>query len=444
MPEQKRLALTLEIELTIPRTGIDFNNMISAFDQLSELGIVPLFEAALEAIEREAGEYLIREDPGRFVWHGYASKRPKRWVTPFGRGEHRYRRMRDKLKGDTFCPLRTALVIPARRQLTWPLMVGPVGLASELSFRRATGEARRIRGGVGASKSSVWQYFQEFSLDGIDPVRPAAKRTLDVVIADGTKVKLQDRGRSGGMSDLRLVLSHKRSGGELQVAAFAIGKTWTQLKERLRRDFPDQEVKILLTDGEAQIEALADEGTRIQRCLVHGPRGLTMAMYLDGLSLKTRGHIHRIFRDAEALNADKAALGKLADEDLYHLLQLVEQTERLCRRILRLLPAEAYRSRFYLDRFVKNGITYLQALIEGDAPLPSVTTNAAENLFSQLNLRIKKIGRRWSIPGAINMLRVLLTKALNSEHWEEYLKLMSSSPGSVSIRCDVPKPVWIT
>ena len=80
MPEQKRLALTLNIELTIPRTGIDFNNMISAFDQISELGVVPLFEAALEAIEREAGEYLIREDPGRFVWHGYTSKKSKRWA----------------------------------------------------------------------------------------------------------------------------------------------------------------------------------------------------------------------------------------------------------------------------------------------------------------------------------------------------------------------------
>jgi hypothetical protein len=443
MPEQKRLALTLEIELTIPRTGIDFNNMISAFDQISELGVVPLFEAALEAIEQEAGEYLIREDPGRFVWHGYTSKKSKQWVTPFGRVEHRYRRMRDKLKGDTFCPLRTALVIPARRQLTWPLMVGPVGLASELSFRRASREARRIRGGAGASRSSTWQYFQEFSLGGIDPVKPAAQRTLDVAIADGTKVKLQDKGRSAGASDLRLVLSQRRDGRGLQVAAFAMDKTWAQLKERLRRDFPGQDVKVLLTDGEERIEDLADDGTRIQRCLVHGPRGFNMAMYLDGLSLGTRRYISRIFRDTAAWNADKAALGKLADEELYYLHRLIKQAERLCREIHSLLPSEAYRSRYYLDRFMKNGITYLNALIEGDAPLPSVTTNVAENVFSQINLRLKKIGRRWSIPGAMNMLRVLLAKALNSEHWEEYLDLFSSSPGAVSIKCHVPEPVWI-
>ena len=407
MPEQKRLALTLKVELTIPRTGIDFNNMISAFQQLSELGVVPLFEAALEAIEREAGEYLIREDPGRFTWHGYASIKPKRWVMPFGEVHHRYRRMRDKIKEDTFSPLRTALVIPPRKQLTWPVMSGPVGLASELSFRRATREASRIRGCVGASKSSTWLYFQEFSLDGLDPIKPESRRTLDVVIADGTKVKLQEKGTSVGTTDLRLVLSQRRDGGRLQLAAFALDKTWLQLKERLRQDFPDQQVKVLLTDGEERIEDLADEDTRIQRCLVHGPRGLNMAMYLA------------------------------------HLRELIERADRLCRRILGLLPAEAYRSRFYLNRFVKNGITYLHALIEGDKPLSSVTTNAAENVFSQMNLRIKKIGRRWSIPGAMNMLRVLLAKALNSEHWEEYLGLFSASPGAVSIKCHVPKPYWI-
>ena len=443
MPEQKRLALTLKVELTIPRTGIDFNNMISAFQQLSELGVVPLFEAALEAIEREAGEYLIREDPGRFTWHGYASIKPKRWVMPFGEVHHRYRRMRDKIKEDTFSPLRTALVIPPRKQLTWPVMSGPVGLASELSFRRATREASRIRGGVGASKSSTWLYFQEFSLDGLDPIKPKSRRTLDVVIADGTKVKLQEKGTSVGTTDLRLVLSQRRDGGRLQLAAFALDKTWLQLKERLRQDFPDQQVKVLLTDGEERIEDLADEDTRIQRCLVHGPRGLNMAMYLDGLSLKARKHICRVFRNAEAWNADKAALDGLADEDLAHLRELIERADRLCRRILGLLPAEAYRSRFYLNRFVKNGITYLHALIEGDKPLSSVTTNAAENVFSQMNLRIKKIGRRWSIPGAMNMLRVLLAKALNSEHWEEYLGLFSASPGAVSIKCHVPKPYWI-
>ncbi|MCK4538860.1 MAG: hypothetical protein KAV42_08715 [Candidatus Krumholzibacteria bacterium] len=60
MSEQKRLALTLKVELTIPRTGIDFNNMISAFQQLSKLGVVPLFEAALDAIEREAGTHSTR------------------------------------------------------------------------------------------------------------------------------------------------------------------------------------------------------------------------------------------------------------------------------------------------------------------------------------------------------------------------------------------------
>jgi hypothetical protein len=443
MSEQKRLALTLKVELTVPRTGIDFKNMISAFQQLSELGVVPLFEAALEAIEQEAGEYLKREDPGRFSWHGYESKKPKSWRTPFGEVHHRYRRMKDKVKGDTFSPLSAALVIPPRKQLTWPLLAGPVALASELSFRKATKEARRFGVGVGPSKSSTWLYFQQFSQGGLDPRKPRGERTLDVVIADGTKLKLQERGKSAGKADLRLALSQRRDGKWLQVAAFSLDKSWSQLKDRLRRDFPGHEVEALLTDGEEHIEALADDGTCIQRCLVHGPRGLTTAMYLDGLSKTERGAISKLFHDAKAWHTDQAALRALPQKDLSYLEDLVEKADEVFRQLLDRLPLTAARARIYLQRFVKSAISYLRALIKGEEPLPAVTTNAAENVFSQINIRLKKIGRRWSLLGALNMLRVLLSKALNSEHWEEYLKLFSATPGAITITCQVLPYYWI-
>lgn len=443
MSEQKRLALTLTVEMTVPLRGVDFNNMISAFQGLAQQGVAPLFEAALQAIEQEAGEFLMAEEPGRFAWHGCESKKPKRWVTPFGEVHHRFRRMRDYARGDTFSPLRAALMIPPRKQLTWPVLVGPVALASELSFRKAAKEGRRLQGEVGPSKSSTWLYFQQFSQAGLDPRKPAEERTLEVAVADGTKLKLQDRGRSIGTEDLRIVLSQKREGGPFQVAAFDLGKTWPQLKKRLLIDFPGQSIEALLVDGEERTEVLADPGTWIQRCLVHGPRGLDMAMYLDKMKKTRRDWILELFADARAWHIDQAALRELPEKERSYLRELVVKAEENYGQILESLPKRAFRARYYVERFVQNAISYLLALLHGEEALPAVTTNAIENVFSQMAVRLKRIGRRWSPRGALNMVRVLLTKALNSEYWQEYLELFTSTPGAVQIECRVLPWRWI-
>ena len=168
-----------------------------------------------------------------------------------------------------------------------------------------------------------------------------------------------------------------------------------------------------------------------------------MAMYLDGLSKAQRDAIGRLFRDAKAWHTDQAALRALPQKDLSYLEDLVEKADAVCEQILDRLPLTAVRARTYLQRFVRSAISYLRALLKGEEPLPTVTTNAAENVFSQINIRLKKIGRRWSLVGALNMLRVLLAKVLNSEHWEEYLKLFSATPGAITVTCAVLPYYWI-
>ena len=46
-----------------------------------------------------------------------------------------------------------------------------------------------------------------------------------------------------------------------------------------------------------------------------------------------------------------------------------------------------------------------------------LNTNAIESAFSQVNNRIKRIGRRWSDKGLLNWLKVVFYKIFKPELW---------------------------
>ncbi len=48
-----------------------------------------------------------------------------------------------------------------------------------------------------------------------------------------------------------------------------------------------------------------------------------------------------------------------------------------------------------------------------------LTTNAIENAFSQVNHRIKRVGRRWSEAGLLNWLKVTFYKIFKPELWTQ-------------------------
>jgi hypothetical protein len=433
------LEVTLTVRINLPPFGLDFNSLIAAFWQLGPRVLVRLFELTLMALEGRIGKELQASQPERFLWRGRTG-RDKRWQLPFGEARHAYRRMLDRQTGRQFSPLQVFLTIPRYRQLTDAVLAGPVGLSTELSFRKATAESQRMQEGPGPSKSSTWIYFQHFSTGGLDPLPAGPDRTLDVVIADGTKLKRQQRGRNLGHMDVRVVLATTRAGGRLQVAAFGLDEQWPQLKEMLRRDFPDQEVQALLSDGEEEIEALMDGRTRHQRCLIHGPRGFSFALYQDGLKKVRQDRFLQRFDAVDAWRMDARALEELGEKSRYYLLGLADQAKTMCQELLERLPKKARHARSYLERYVQPSLSYIRALLNGEEPLPAVTTNQIENLFGQMTVRLKRIGRRWSLAGALNMLRALLAKALRKEHWREYLELFGGVPGAITI--DVAIHSW--
>jgi hypothetical protein len=444
MDGQRRLVITLAVEVNVPPSGLEFNSLVAAFHRFGEVSTARLFEVTLEALEKRLGERMMAEQPGRFVWNGFQGSQAKSWILPFGEVRHRYRRLRDRHSGKHLVPLREGLAIPLRKRFTWATLIGPVGLASELSFRRAAREGRRLQGDIGPSKSTTWDYFQSLADSGLDPFLPPSQRTMEVVLADATKLKQQARGRNQEPMDLRVVLSERRNGGDLQVAAFDLEAEWPVLKRRLERACPGQTVGVLLTDGELGTEALADQWTRVQRCLFHGPRGLRFALYQDGLKKRHQDPILHKLLSAEAWCTNAEALAALPQRSRYHLRGLLDRAKYVCEEILQELPAGAEHARSYLSRFVHDGLAFLRALLNGEPPLPGVTTNQLENIFSQMDLRLKEIGRRWSFHGATRMVRILLTKIFRPELWNEHLAALRGLPGAVTIEARILDHGWVS
>lgn len=73
----------------------------------------------------------------------------------------------------------------------------------------------------------------------------------------------------------------------------------------------------------------------------------------------------------------------------------------------------------------------------GNHPYPGVTTNPLENVSSQMDVRLKEIGRRWSLEGATNMVRVFLTKIFRPELWEEHLATLRGVPDALTVEVKI-------
>jgi len=370
MDSPRQLVITLAVTVTLPPGELDFNSLICAFGHFGDLTVGRIFEVTLDALETRIGEDLIASEPGCFVWNGRQGSTPKQWILPFGQVRHHYRRMLDRRTGSVFCPLREALAIPRYKRLTWPVLAGPLGLVPELSYRRASAEGRRLQQGAGPGRSSTWMHFQAFAQSELDPLLAPAERELEVVIADGTKLKQQRAGYDDGKMELRI------------------------------------------------------------------------ALYQDGYRKPDQRRFLKHFRNVDAWKADAEALQKISHSDREVLENMVTQAETVSARILELLPMKASHARSYIKNYVQPSLSYVRALLDGELPLPAVTTNKAENAIGQMTTRLKGIGKRWGLEGGLNIVRALLTKIFNNRLWRERIEVFASSLGGVTLQSRILDVTW--
>lgn len=424
-----------------------FQALVLAFWRFQGLAATTLCRTVLEALQRRAAEGLTREFPGRFRHKG---TRPRTWELPFGRVTVPLLRLRDQETGRVVEPLREAVGLPARVRWTEETLLPGFRLAVLQSFRESTrAVAKSSPRGTGPHASTLHRRFQGFS-ERLEPVPEAsADGTSDPTRyqqADGTKVKLQAHGRGLGDTDLRLVLGSRTPHGKVEVLDFSVGDGWEDVAARIRTRFRRPEPDVLVSDGEEEIpQALAGPQTRHQRCLVHARRGLPFALYRDGIKKPDQETWTEPFQAIPALQVCQAEVDQLGQADRGALQHLLETSEQAFAALLAKLPRAACpHTHQYVLGLIQDGLTYLRLLLEG-GPETLVSTNRAENLMGRLALRLKRIGKRWSIPGALNMLAAVLTTALHPEDYERVEGLVrGEDKPTVAILITSLQSAWVT
>jgi len=425
MSEQRTLRIHLVLDVSVPKEATVFQALTVAFWRFQGLAATTLFTAVLKAIEARARADLEQRHPGRFRDKGHQGRS---WELPFGSVRLALDKLLDRSTGRTVYPLKEAMDLPNRVIWGEDTLLPGYRLAVLQSFRESNRAVQKTSpSGRAPHHSTLHRRFQRFAerLDPTpDPDECQGFEPTAFQQADGTKLAMQDRGRNAGKSDLRLVVGSRTPQDRLEVLDFSVGDTWDTVAERLRERFPEPP-KVLVSDGEEEIPtALAGPDTRHQRCLVHARRGLPFALYRDEIRKADREPWTEAFQEIPAMQMCQAEVNRLAQGDKTALQALLETSEKAFAALLAKLPRSACpNTHQYVLGLIRDGLTYLRLLLEGGGAI-LVSTNRTESLMSRLALRLKRIGRRWSEPGALNMLAAVLTTALHPDSYEQLESLI--------------------
>jgi len=407
--------------VSVPDGATLFQALVLALWKFQGFLAGELFVKLLAAIEERLVGDLRAHDPGRYRHKGYGQRQ---WRLPFGRITYRLCKLKDLKTGEVFSPLREAVGIPDRVRWCEETLLPGYRLGVLQSFRKsARTVAKNAPTGEGPNYRTLHRRFQDFAATHLDPVpdlshtrgpKPAAHQQ-----ADGTKLKLQNAGRDAGTTDLRIVIGSRAPGSKLEVLDFSLGTSWDAIAARVRSRFP-RAPRSLVHDGEEEIaKALAGPDTVCQRCLVHGQRNLKFALYSDGFKGADQKWVKRDFAAITGLRLCKEELQALDAGDKSALQELLTESERAIERLKKKLPADTYpATRTYVLGLVDQGLNYLHHLLRGGEKIP-LTTNRSENIMGQLALRLKRIGRRWSLEGGLNMIAAVLTSSLHPERYDK-------------------------
>jgi len=418
---QRTLQIHLVLEVSIPEGTTLFQALTLAFWRFQGLAVTTLFRAVLQAIEARTQRELEARFPGRFRNKGRSQ--PRQWQLPFGPVRFALAKLWDRGARRTVYPLKEAMEVPERVRWCEETLLPGYRLAVLQSFRQSQkAVAGMAPDGRAPSHQTVHRRFQDFA-ETLDPIpdythRPGPKPAA-YQQADGTKLKLQAQGRNAGSADMRLVVGSRTPHGPLEVLDYSVGDSWEEIAARLRRRFP-KPPKVLLSDGEEGIpEALAGPDTLHQRCLVHGRRNLPFALYQDGYGKADRTRIEQAFARIPGLQLCQAELARLDPTDHAALRELLEASEQAFLALKRRLPATEFpHTRRYVLGLIEDGLAYLRHLLATGQTIP-LSTNRLESIWSRVLLRLKQIGRRWSIPGALHMLAACLVYALHPQRYAE-------------------------
>jgi len=404
------LEIKIAITYKVPKRGLTLNSLLRGLESDRDSIMRAILATMLMALEEDS----LRTLPEGFVRNGHQSS-PRTFKTSFGIVRHRMAQVRD-LKGAVRHPLETRLRIVPYRQYQGQELEAAVGQAIHLSFRVAAQETRRLKG-AGPSKSTLWRRLQDLAeTAGAWP--PLKHRPFRFLMADGTKVSLQDRGRSLGKAEMRWAMASEEVSQPLELVGFWVNKDWATIRRELDRRLNYRRLRVLFSDGGPGIEEnLLSARMQLQRCILHGQRDFSFLLYADGVKGKAQKPLLELLDHNPLFQLRKADLEALEPGDEPLVRKLVKTIRRGFAELLAALPAEKYpKTRTYVENFARPALAFFDFWLDHRCWLP-LTTNAIESAFSRAVNRIKRIGRRWSEDGLLNWLMIAFRKIFQPQLW---------------------------
>ncbi len=210
------------------------------------------------------------------------------------------------------------------------------------------------------------------------------------------------------------------SGGlnRFEPVGFWIDTEWREIRKELEVRVDYHRLEVLFSDAGVGIaESLLHPGMKPQRCQWHGKREFPYVLYADGFKKAEQGLLVDKLKSVPAMTLTQGDMEKLRPEDRPVVEQMVEKTQQGFEQLLGVLDPQLYpRTRTYIEILMTLVTTFLQHWLDNGEVIP-LTTNAIESAFSQVNNRIKRVGRRWSEQGLLNWLKVTFYKIFNPELW---------------------------
>jgi len=408
--------INLTLKFKIPKAGVTINSILyTVAKSLAEIGKV-IAKALLAGFEEKAIEEKLESNPNlRRNGHQSSERQIKASFGAFG---YRFAQLYDRSNNKVCFPLKEKLKWPDYRQYMNEAIQGTGSLITHVSYRQSVKEAKRMTG-TELSATTFHRMFQLFSANyGKWPEQKNVPYRF--LMPDGTPVRLQDGGgNSLGKKQLRLVWGSTGEGTPFSLLGFWLDTSWANIKEDLKRTIDYSKIEVLFADGEKEIQALLEEGMRLQRCVLHGEKELFFKLYLDGFKKKKQEPFKKLMASLPVFQLNQERLEKLADADRTKIEALADYSRKGLEEILKVLDPDKYpRARSYLNNLKENLFTFFDIWLETGEQIP-LTTNAAESGFSRVKNRIWSIGKRWTDEGLVNWLRISLQKIFHPDLWEK-------------------------
>lgn len=410
--------ITLELRLVfeIPESGLRINGLIGGLKESVGRIHGAILVNLMQALEERLIEAMIRHQPERYRRNGSQTK-PRSLKCSLATVAYRFAQLRDRQSGRSVMPLAQALAIPAYEQYLEEALEPGIGLTVHVSYRRASSEVERL-GGQSMSHTTVHTRLQKFARSH-EPFGSMKDRAFRFLVVDGTKVHLQGPlGKDLGQVEMRWAMASGGSLSRFEPVGFWIDTEWAEIRKDLEGRLDYEKLEVLFCDGGPGIEDnLLAASMRPQRCQWHGKRDFPYLLYADGFKKAEQHSLVDKLQSVPVMTLTQHDMEKLRPEDRPLVEQMVEKTQQGFEQLLQALDPQRYpRTRTYIENLMAPVTTFLKHWLDNGEVIP-LTTNAIESAFSQVNNRIKRVGRRWSETGLLNWLKMTFYKIFKPELW---------------------------